>query len=713
MIFNIFPILKNPSFILPYHRGDSQKISCPSGLFDASCLRVSKNLSQPLFSPNSTLANVACRVTQSLPAVKTVQAGGFKIRPLLLAGSVLLLFFSISMGQIKVRPMGPGALQNALLMERKGDLEEARKIYESILTEKPNNRQAYTQLKNIYKRLGDYRSAAELINNWLEHSPHDLQQRVELGEILFTSGNKKEAGEVWNNFIVQYGQNSSAYRMLIHTYSRMGLADKMQEMVRMGRKRFNDPAFMALDLGNYYQARQNSAKAVSEFLIYAEYNPKQLKLINDKILIMSDDIENVKIIESSLKMHMDRTPDIVHSLLSSLYFKIGNYQQSLDHQFLIADDQSARLNRLNHFANSLRKERQFDLAILTYQTILANIRSLPGKIDSKKLGQILLGLGRVYEDQIHPHKFNNSLILNEINNAFFNSQFTLQTTISTDALEQAVSMYNTILDDLQSTSFSPQAHFRLGEIQFKILMDIDGAYAAYTAALSTNPGLELSFKIHSRLVDILIAEGKIEEGQLYLQNLPISLKNKYKNEIAVKSIQIGLYNGKIDSTLKILDDLLFNMVPSDNQFNDFMELQAIININYTDGDDSNKEAFRHYLTGEMLLKQNKLSEAVLIFSTIRKDQYSTSIAKLASIREIFTLLQMNQFDEAMIRLNRLLASDAGDTGLVLAGEIYQYIRNDSQTALSYYEQLLQDYPDSFLFEPVRQRVRILKAETES
>lgn len=609
--------------------------------------------------------------------------------------------------------MGRGAIQNALLMERKGDLKEAQKIYESILTAKPKNRQAYTRLKNIYKRLGDYKSAAELINNWLQHSPHDLQQHVELGEIFFTSGNEKEASEVWNNLIAQYGQNSSVYRMLIHTYSRMGLAEKMQEMVRIGRERFNDPAFMALDLGNYYQSRQHIANAVSEFLIYAKHNPKQLKLINDNILIMSDDIENVEIIESSLTIHLDRSPLIVHSLLSSLYFKIGSYQQSVDHQFLIADDQSVRLNRLNIFANNLRKERQFDFAVLTYQTILSDIRSLPDKIDSKKLGQVLLGLGRVYEDQIQPHKFNNSLILNEINNAFFNSQFNLQKTISTDALEQALSMYNTILNDLKSTSFSPQAHFRLGEIQFKILMDIDGAYAAYTAALSANPGLELSFKIHSRIVDILIAEGKIEEGQVYLQNLPISFINRYKNEIAVMSIQISLYDGRIDSTLKILDELLVNMVPTDNQFNDFMELQAIINMHYTDGDDSNKEAFQHYLSGEMLLKQNKLSEAVLIFSTIRENQNSASIAKLASTREIFTLLQMNQFDEAMIRLNWLLTSDAGDKGLILAGEIFQYIRNDQQKALNYYEQLLEDYPQSFLFEPIRQRVRILKAEIES
>ncbi len=155
------------------------------------------------------------------------------------------------------------------------------------------------------------------------------------------------------------------------------------------------------------------------------------------------------------------------------------------------------------------------------------------------------------------------------------------------------------------------------------------------------------------------------------------------------------------------------MAPTDNQFNDFMELQAIINIHYTDGDDSDKEAFQNYLSGEMLLKQNKLSEAALVFSNIRKNQNSTSISTLASKREIFTLLQMNLLHEAMNRLNWLLDSDPEDKELVLAGEIFQYIHDDHPTALNYYEQLLQEYPQSFLFEPIRQRVRILKTETES
>lgn len=625
----------------------------------------------------------------------------------------IVLLSSIGFSQVVVPPISRGALQNALLMERKGDIEEARKVYETILASKPTNRQAYTQLLNIYQRLGEYTLAVELINNWLRYSPHDLQQRVELGKMYYLGGNINKATEIWENFIAQYGQNPSTFRILIHTYNIMGLSEKMLETVLLGRERFNDPSFMALDLGNYYQSRQRIDEAVSEFLVYLEVNPKQFKLVNKKILMMCNDNENIEIIENRLNNSTDNSPIIVHKLLSSLYFKTGRYRQSLDHQLLINDGLDVRLNRLIQFANSLRKEHQFDLSVSTYQIILSDLRSSPIFINSKKLGNVLLGLGQVYEDQIQPHVFNNSLILNEINNAFFNTQFNLKTTISTEALEQAMSMYNTILIDLQSTSFSPEAHFRLGEIQFKILQDMDGARTAYTTALSMNPHQELAFKIHSSLIDILVAEGKIEEGEIYLQGLPFSLKNKYQNEMAVKSIQMKLYSGKIDSTLAILDNILVNIAPTDNQFNDFMELQSIINRYYTDVDEKNKRAFQQYLVGELLLRQNNLSEAESVFSTILKNHNSAPISEIASIREIFIQLQLNQIDKAMESLNWLLRSDTGDKGLVLAGEIFQYIRYDRQTALNYYEQFLQKYPYSFLYEPVRQRVRNLKAELKS
>lgn len=164
----------------------------------------------------------------------------------------LLLTVCCSMAQIQVIPMGQGAFNDALIMEQRGDLENARIIYESILETNPKNRQSFNRLKNVLKRMGKYDAASTLIGGWLEHSPHDLQQQVELGEVLYLNKNTSEARKVWSEFILQYNKTPSAYRLLIHVYNRLGLSDEMETLIKIGRENVSQPAFMALDLGNFF-----------------------------------------------------------------------------------------------------------------------------------------------------------------------------------------------------------------------------------------------------------------------------------------------------------------------------------------------------------------------------------------------------------------------------------------------------------------------------
>ena len=624
---------------------------------------------------------------------------------------ILFLFISICTAQIQVQSLGRSGLENALLMERKGDLQEAQKIYELILETKPKNRQAYNRLKNIYKRLGDYMAAAELISNWLKYSPHDLQQQVELGEIFHISDNHEQAAHLWNEFIQQYGQNPSAYRMLIHTYSRLGLGDKMIQLVYEGRKQFADPDFMALDMGTFYQSRQSVEKALSEYLIFAQYNPHQDKIILDKILIISDDKETIPIIENHLFKKIDASPNISHSFLSALYFKVGRYDESLQHQ--LAGDQQIRWKGLNTFAANLRQEKQFKLAIQTYQTLLQKIRSNQKEIEVKELGKVLLGLGQVYEDQILPHQISNSLILNEINNVFFSSGFYQPSSISTASLEQAINLYNTILNELVSTSFSPKAHFRLGEIQFKVLQDLDGARLAYETALASSPDKKLAFKIHTSLIDLLMAEGKIADVQLYISQLPGNVVAGNEGQLIIKSLKAMLFNGDVDSSIVILDNYLVHLTPIDKHFNDLMEMQTTLHIHVTDGTGMDKEALLQYLKGEKLLIQNKLSEAITVFANMRVNQPTSNITATAAVREIFSRLQLGQTAELKQPLQWLNESNDGDKGLVLSGEIAEFIDHDTQAALGFYEQLLQNYPKSLLVEPIRQHIREIRSNLES
>ncbi|HJL75239.1 MAG TPA: tetratricopeptide repeat protein [Candidatus Marinimicrobia bacterium] len=626
---------------------------------------------------------------------------------------IFIFLISICCAQVQVQSLGKSGLENALLMERKGDLQEAQKIYELILETKPKNRQAYNRLKNIYKRLGNYMAAAELISNWLIHSPHDIQQRVELGEIFYISDNHEQAERVWDEFIMQYGQNTSAYRMLIHTYSRLGLGEKMIQLVYDGRKIFTDPDFMALEMGHFYQSRQNVEKALAEYLVFAQHNPRQHKTILDKLLIISDDKEAVPIIENYLIKQIGTIPNIGHSFLAALYFKTGRYEESLQQQLQMNGDQQNHWKSLNTFAMNLRQEKQFDLAIHTYEILLQEIRGNPDKIEGKELGKVLLGLGQVYEDQIMPYQISNSLILNSVNNVFFSSGFYQANSISTASLEQAIVLYNTILNELEATSFSPKAHFRLGEIQFNVLQDLDGARQAYATALASNPDKKLAFKIHASFIDLLLAEGKIDEAQLYINQLPRNIIKGNESQLIIKSLKALLFNGEIDSSIIILDNYLVHLTPMDKHFNDFMELQATLHAHMTDGNETDKEALLHYFTGEKLITQHKLSEAVYIFANMRLHLPQSKITVTAAVREIFSRLQLGQTAELEQSLAWLISSSDGAKGLALSGEISEFINHDTLAALGFYEQLLHDHPESLLVEPVRKHIRKLKSEVES
>ncbi|GIS72957.1 MAG: hypothetical protein CM1200mP10_25340 [Candidatus Neomarinimicrobiota bacterium] len=128
-------------------------------------------------------------------------------------------------------------------------------------------------------------------------------------------------------------------------------------------------------------------------------------------------------------------------------------------------------NRWLLLAGNLRKESQYDLSIKAYQELLHLELELPPKI----IGEALLGLGKKYEDQLLPKNRNNSLVGFYPDNLFFKNEFLQISPKSRESLERTFELYKRVLQELPASSFSPKAHFRLGEIQFKITRDFDGA----------------------------------------------------------------------------------------------------------------------------------------------------------------------------------------------------------------------------------------------
>jgi len=171
--------------------------------------------------------------------------------------AIIIISCSILFAQITVIPQGRDLIQNALLMERKGDIERARTLYEDMLKENPGNRQAYQRLKEILKRTGELESATQLVEVWIDLNPNDLQAYIELGEIVFLKEDKIRAAKIWHDFETAYGTNTSIYRMLVHTFSRLGLTEEMEELVKRGRRQIRSNRYVGSRFGKLLLLKAN------------------------------------------------------------------------------------------------------------------------------------------------------------------------------------------------------------------------------------------------------------------------------------------------------------------------------------------------------------------------------------------------------------------------------------------------------------------------
>ena len=621
-----------------------------------------------------------------------------------------LFITGILFSQINVMTQRMSNIQDALFMERKGELEKAKIIYEELLDKNPKNRQAYQRLKDILKRTEELSKATLLIEDWIKSHPNDLQAHIELGEILYLNNDRFNADKVWEKFENNYGKNQSTYRMLLHTYSRLSLTQKMKKLVYRGRRKLNKKDLLSLDLSNYYYSRQTYDLSLDELLIYIKSNPAHEKLVMDKILLISDDPENYLLIEKKLVSNLEENDFRINKLLAGFYFKTEKYNDAFNTHLSMGLQNNSDFQRWLNLAENLRKESQYRLSIDSYQKLL----DIKSTLNTSIIGDALLGLGKTYEAQLLENNYQNRLVNFYPDNIFFINQVYEFRKDSLKYIESTFNLYQRILKELPASTFSSRAHYRLGELQLNVMHDFEGARNSYFSAFKSRPNNDLRNNIILKIGDTYLAEGNLKNAknhneQYYQQDRSI----KYINSFTMKKIHLTFLSGDIDTTKILIDSLIANTSPSDKYFNDLMELQGIISQHFFYGNKHDKEAFLFYVKAEKYLQEFKFIEAAEMLSFVREKYPNTSIIPTAMLREC--LLRM-VIDDASISLNiakLLQKTSLAPEGVTAQGEIYEKSYNDTEKAMEMYNLLLEEYPMSMLAEPVRIKIRKLNTIDKS
>ncbi|MFQ6673318.1 MAG: tetratricopeptide repeat protein [Fidelibacterota bacterium] len=630
----------------------------------------------------------------------------------------ILALFTLIHGQALVRPQtlpGKRPFDQAVRLERLQQFDQAEEIYRELLKRNPRDTRTYLQLKSLLRKRGKFPDLQALIEERLRSFPSDLQSYVELGEAFLNQGEKEKALAHWDNALALYPRSKTFYRLLMQMYIQYQFDEQLDDLVERGRNIFHDPSLFSLDLGNIYFHRHDYGKAADEFITFAIFHPERMRTASAQLLRMSDQEGSEHPLEQKLTARIAENEKVVRTLYSDFLFKIGRYEDAFQQHVALGVRTDEDLDRWLQFANSLRKENELSLALETFTVILEGIPHQGengGTARIRKLaGEALYGLALTYEKQIIPGEDFHSLAGYFSNNVFFEDPFYGLPTVQVKPLEETFALYDSILVSLPSTTLSPQAHFRLGEIKYRITRDFDGALDSYQSAEALSSSGKFTRKVRARIGDVLMAKGDYPGALSFFdRQLETVTSEEDRKLFLLKKCQVLLLSGDVDSTLSHLGGLIGFLDITDDYFNDALELKGFIEENYLRTSPEGKEAFRMYLKGESFLKQAKLSEARSLFRELARLYPGAPIADEAAFRQAKMDVIFGNYEEALFEFESLQATPMGDRATVMMGELYDHYLNDKQEASRWYLKVLEEYSGSMLAEPIRYRIREISKE---
>jgi tetratricopeptide (TPR) repeat protein len=548
-----------------------------------------------------------------------------------------------------------------------------------------------------------------LVTKWLKTHPNDLQSSLALGEFYFRNQEEEKALAVWQHFRNTQLNNQTSYRLLLQSYIRFGQTKAMASLVLKGRKQFNEPYFLAIDLANYYQSRQTYDRSLNEYMILIKHQKQYLKYTIDRILLISDDSTTHVLIDSTLLSASANIPE-VKIISAGFYYKTGQFEKALREHKQMGVNNSSDSKRWLDFSQNLLKENQYQLSIEAYHYFLQNMT----RNDPSVLGKTLLGLGQAYENQIIQNQTELQFVKWYPNNDFFQSTRIKGPDILDEPLANTLEHYQSILALLPPSNTTATVHFRLGEIQSNILQDVNGAKHSYEKALVSRPNADLRKKIQIRLGDLLLISGQYPEAIDYFDrqiNAVSSPENIDGNTI--RYLTSLLFNREIDQPLSFLDSIVYTINSNHPYFNDLMEMHDLITQYYSDGTRDDRLAFESFFQGESLVRQFKIQEAIESFNYINHRHPDALITPLSTLRKALLLLEFDQPEAALMAALSIENSPLKDRGLALAGEIEERFLGNPKKALNHYHRILSECKSSLLVEPVRLHIRKLSKPQES
>ncbi len=572
-------------------------------------------------------------------------------------------------------------------LEKAGLWEDAEKLYKEINIDEPGDKRYFKPLKNILKQRSEWEELIEFSREFSKANNNDPKVLVDLGEVYIWAGEMQLAKQTFQPLLSNAQNNPNIIKMIINKYAQNGIFDKSEEILIKSRKSLKIPEFYSMEMARLYSNRMVYDKALSEYLLYVSKNPNRLNFVSDRIVGFLSSPEIVSMIIKNLKKENSIESKLI---LSDIYFNQKAYKSS--YELLINNDVEFRY--LLDFATDLIDENELELSerVLTY---IYNSNTS----DQSLMEKAIFNLAVIYENKtvssIDPLPISGLFK----NNSFFKNNYLSLNEQNAGSLNQAINIY----DSLVTKTNSIEANFRLAEIRFRILGDLDGAVKHYNNIINKKRNKKYLIESVSRLIDIYIAKGDIKKAmdviKVYKKDSRLLSK---LNTLKIKETQVYFYEGDIDTLSAFIKDNFSDLSFDNDWYNDILEIRSLL-FNF----DKKPELFSMYAEAQLFLQKNKREEALKKLYHIL-ELSEKPLTNLIKYQLAYVLVLQAQYMNAIDIMKNIDGESIFiELSYILNGEVFDYILNDGESAINYYLEFLEKYPDSIYYDQIRLRLREL------
>jgi len=602
----------------------------------------------------------------------------------------LLLFFITCHFLHSQTPATSGSGQKIRLCQeyyKNGEYEKAAQCFLELHEQDKSNDYLYEKLLSCYHELEDWSNAEKIIKKAIKSNPEKLQRLIDIGIIFEKQKKNNEAKENFEKALKMLSENQLQIMQLAQAFTQKKKYDYALQTYQKGEKLIKETHFFAYEMAELYHLKGDVEKMIESYLNALDFLPTRLTNIQAYLQrYLPEMTGNYEALKKQLYLRIQKNSSqiLYPELLIWIYIQDKNFEEALEQSIALDRRLDENGTRIYKLAQMALNENAYDAAILCFQYI----------IDAK-------GPQNLYYI--------------ESRQALLNTQ---KTKLSSDiifdknAITQLCQSYEQFLSEFKKGKKTATVISELSDLYAYYLHDFSKAIQLMNEVLEI-PLLDKVFLAESKLKlgDFYLMSGEVWESTLLYSQVDKEMKDAPQGENArYKNAKLSYYKGDFDWAQEQLDVL--KGASSELIANDAIDVSVFImdHVNL----DTTHASMKYFAEADLLLFQNKISEAFLAFDSLLVRFPNHGLGDDVYLSKAKIYLSKKDFDQALFYLEKITTEYKEgilvDNAIFKMAEIYEMYKKDNEKAMKLYESILFDFPGSIFTVESRKRFRRLRGD---